>query len=234
MTTRHASHQRPPGPTRPPVAAPAAGSASSVTPAFWPERLRPAVPPGLRHGRTERGVTRRSRVISSTASPRGEPLSRLKPQRSHRCCPAGAYRPRCAYRMPRSYPAGQPTSSPDLYELNLVNSASGHGRSASAGRLAWPHPWPGHRFHPHASRRVQVQGRSQATAGLSAVTHRATLSHVIVMCGGKLEMNNQGPILRMALILLTLRTQITRVPGARSGSHLRLPDHRDPSSRKRA
>ena len=40
--------------------------------------------------------------------------------RSRRCCSAGVYPPRCAYRIPRSYARSQPTSRPELYQFNLV------------------------------------------------------------------------------------------------------------------
>ncbi len=50
----------------------------------------------------------------------GEPLSCLQPQPPRRCCSAGVYPPRSAYRMPRSYAGSQPTSRAEIYEFILV------------------------------------------------------------------------------------------------------------------
>jgi len=81
------------------------------------------VPPSRqarRHRRTDPSVTRRSRAICPVASPRANRPAASSRSRSRRCCPAGVYPPRCAYRMPRSYARSQPTSRADLYEFMLV------------------------------------------------------------------------------------------------------------------
>ena len=88
-----------------------------------PQRLSTAVPPGpLCHRRTDPSVTRRSRAISLIASPRANRPAASSRSRSRRCCSAGVYPPRCAYRMSRSYARSQPTSRPALYELILVSA----------------------------------------------------------------------------------------------------------------
>ena len=73
-----------------------------------------------RHRRTDPSVTRRSRAISPTPSPRANRPPAFS--RTRRCCSAGVYPPRCAYRISRSYAANHPTSRPDLYEFILVSS----------------------------------------------------------------------------------------------------------------
>src|SRR6516225_6213508 len=73
-----------------------------------------------RHRRTDPGVTRNSSAISLTVSPRANRPAASSRSRSRRCCSAGVYPPRCAYRMPRSYASKQPASRPDLYEFILI------------------------------------------------------------------------------------------------------------------
>jgi len=75
-----------------------------------------------RHRRTDPSVTRRSRATWLVVSPRANRSAACSRSRSRRCCSAGVYPPRCAYRMPRSYAASQPASRPDLYEFILVRS----------------------------------------------------------------------------------------------------------------
>ena len=52
-------------------------------------------------------------------SPRANRPAASSRSRSRRCCSAGVYPPRCAYRIPRSYARSQPTSRPKLCEFNL-------------------------------------------------------------------------------------------------------------------
>jgi hypothetical protein len=87
-----------------------------------PQRLSTAIPPGPCHRRTDPSVTRRSRAISLIVSPRANRPAASSRSRSRRCCPAGEYPPRCAYRMHPSYARSRPTSRPALYELILVNT----------------------------------------------------------------------------------------------------------------
>src|SRR6266852_3189523 len=85
-----------------------------------------AVPPScqaLCHRRTDPGVTRRSCAISLIPSPRANRPAASSRSRSRRCCSAGVYPPRCAYRMLSSYASARPTSRPELYELILVITA---------------------------------------------------------------------------------------------------------------
>src|SRR6185312_2140906 len=78
------------------------------------------------HRRTDPSVTRRSRAISPIASPRtNRPAASIR-SRSRRCCSAGVYPPRCAYRMHPSYARDRPTSRPALYEFTLVTGMIGH------------------------------------------------------------------------------------------------------------
>ena len=51
---------------------------------------------------------------------------------SRRCCSAGVYPPRCAYRMPWSYSGSQPTSRPELYEFILVSIEAGYDAALKA------------------------------------------------------------------------------------------------------
>ena len=88
--------------------------------ALRPQRLRAAVPPGLMPPPHRPSVTRRSREISLIPSPRANRPAASSRSRSRRCCSAGVYPPRCAYRIPRSYARSQPTSRPKLCEFNLV------------------------------------------------------------------------------------------------------------------
>src|SRR6266567_1868837 len=81
------------------------------------------VPPSSQarcHRRTDPGVTRKSCAIWLILSPRANRAAASSRNCSRRCCSAGVYPPRCAYRIPRSYAREQPTSRPDLYEFNLV------------------------------------------------------------------------------------------------------------------
>jgi hypothetical protein len=91
-----------------------------------------SVPPSRqarRHRRTDPSVTRRSRATWLAVSPRANRSAARSRSRSRRCCSAGVYPPRCAYRMPRSYARSQPTSRADLYEFILVSSPSMHAMS---------------------------------------------------------------------------------------------------------
>ena len=81
----------------------------------------------------------RDLVISSPRANRSAACSR---SRSRRCCPAGVYPPRCAYRMPRSYARKPPTSRPGLYEFILVISAitrcwCRHSSNTFPRRMSW-------------------------------------------------------------------------------------------------
>src|SRR6516225_9437325 len=86
---------------------------------------RASAPPSCQapcHRRTDPSVTRRSCAISLTASPRANRSAACSRNRSRRCCSAGVYPPRCAYRMHPSYARSQPTSPPELYEFSLVSA----------------------------------------------------------------------------------------------------------------
>ena len=84
-----------------------------------------AIPsPACRHRRTVRSVTRRSAAISGVLSPRANRPAASSRNRSRRCCSAGVYPPRCAYRMLWSYDSARPASLPlaaGLYELKRVS-----------------------------------------------------------------------------------------------------------------
>src|SRR6266576_730619 len=73
------------------------------------------------HRRTDPSVTLRSCAISVIPSPRANRSAACSRSRSRRCCSAGVYPPRCAYRMLSSYARSHPTSRPALYELILVS-----------------------------------------------------------------------------------------------------------------
>src|SRR5258708_5587597 len=94
----------------------------------------------LCHRRTDPGVTRKSCAISLTLSPRANRPAASSRSPSRRCCSAGVYPPRCAYRIPRSYARKQPTSRPDLYEFTLVTGAARNHLLSSRPppRLAFP------------------------------------------------------------------------------------------------
>src|SRR5579859_3553786 len=82
------------------------------------------VPPSrqaLCHRRTDPSVTRKSRAISLILSPRANRPAASSRSRSRRCCSAGVYPPRCAYRMHPSYARKHPTSRPTLYEFKVVS-----------------------------------------------------------------------------------------------------------------
>ena len=87
-----------------------------------------AVPPSRqarRHRRTVRSVTRRSAATSGVLSPRANRPAASSRNRSRRCCSAGVYPPRCAYRMLWSYDSTRPASLPPaagLYEFKEVSS----------------------------------------------------------------------------------------------------------------
>jgi hypothetical protein len=94
-----------------------------VAPQGSPRDRSAVVPPACqarRHRRTDPGVTRRSHAISLIVSPRANLPAASSRNRSRRCCSAGGYPPRCAYRMPRSYARSRAASQPDLYEFILV------------------------------------------------------------------------------------------------------------------
>ena len=76
----------------------------------------------LCHRRTDPSVTLRSCAIWLIVSPRANRPAACSRSRSRRCCSAGVYPPRCAYRMLSSYARNHPTSRPALYELILVSS----------------------------------------------------------------------------------------------------------------
>ena len=61
-------------------------------------------------------------AISSIPSPRVNRPAAPSSSRSRRCCSAGVYPPRCAYRMLPSYASAHLRSRPELYELILVNT----------------------------------------------------------------------------------------------------------------
>ena len=105
-------------------------------PRHRPPRPSASVPPSRQarcHRRTDPSVTRRSRAISVIPSPRANRPAASSRSRSRRCCSAGVYPPRCAYRMPRSYAHRQPTSRPELYEFNLVITRHTRGRPVFTG-----------------------------------------------------------------------------------------------------
>ena len=74
------------------------------------------------HRRTDPSVTRRSCAISLIVPPRANRPAASSRSRSRRCCSAGVYPPRCAYRMHWSYARNQPTSRPELYEFILCSA----------------------------------------------------------------------------------------------------------------
>jgi hypothetical protein len=84
------------------------------------ERVRAAVPPGP--APPPHRPFGNPQVPGDLGDPvaAGEPPAGCSRSRSRRCCSAGVYPPRCAYRMPRSYAHRQPTSRSKLYEFNLV------------------------------------------------------------------------------------------------------------------
>ena len=106
-----------------------------------PERSASAPPSrqALCHRRTDPSVTRRSRAISLIVSPRANRPAASSRSRSRRCCSAGVYPPRCAYRMSWSYARSQPTSRPALYELILVSAFRNPGRRSSPDKRARYH-----------------------------------------------------------------------------------------------
>jgi hypothetical protein len=80
-------------------------------------------------------------------SPRANRPAASSRSRSRRCCSAGVYPPRCAYRIPRSYARSQPTSRPKLYEFNL--GSSNNYRSLPIRRCRWI-------FHDHRTRGTEI------------------------------------------------------------------------------
>src|SRR5215470_12582958 len=104
-----------------------------------PVDLSARVPPSrqdLCQRRTDPSVTRRSCAISLIVSPRANRPAASSRSRSRRCCSAGVYPPRCAYRMPRSYASPGPASRPDLYEFSLVSRSDPRHHPAPAYQRA--------------------------------------------------------------------------------------------------
>ena len=92
------------------------------------------------HRRTDPSATRRSSAISLIVSPQANRPAASSRSRSRRCCSAGVYPPRCAYRISPSYARNQPTSPPELYEFNLCKNQAECDSSESGVALAglWP------------------------------------------------------------------------------------------------
>ena len=88
------------------------------------------------HRRTDPSATRRSRAISVIVSPRANRPAACSRSRSRRCCSAGVYPPRCAYRMHWSYARNQPTSRPELYEFILCSCTDSSGHCSAGPRWA--------------------------------------------------------------------------------------------------
>jgi hypothetical protein len=94
-----------------------------ATPALGPQRFGPAVPPGPvppAHRPFGDPQVAHDLVDRVAAASRSAACGR---SRSRRCCSAGVYPPRCAYRIPRSYACSQPTSRLKLYEFKVVSRA---------------------------------------------------------------------------------------------------------------
>jgi hypothetical protein len=88
--------------------------------------VKPPSCQACRHRRTVRSVTRSSAVISEVLSPRSNRSAAPSCTRSRRCCSAGAYPPRCAYRILPSYDSGRPASLHPVaghYEFNLCSTS---------------------------------------------------------------------------------------------------------------
>ena len=77
-----------------------------------PQRLRPAVLPGPLPPPHRPLGDPQSAAISLIASPRANLPAASSRSRSRRCCSAGVYPPRCAYRMHPAYRRKQDTSPP--------------------------------------------------------------------------------------------------------------------------
>src|SRR5260221_461697 len=115
----------------PPVAAPVARHAGEAAPPPPPAPHRgsgglaaPRPSQRLAPARSARGSTGKSGA-SSLPLPQGATgPAPSSGSLSRRCCSAGVYPPRCAYRIPRSYARKQPTSRPDLYEFTLGSGAA--------------------------------------------------------------------------------------------------------------
>ena len=125
-----------------------------------------------RHRRTDPSVTLRSRAISLIVSPRANRSAASSRSRSRRCCSAGVYPPRCAYRMLSSYARNQPTSRPALYELILV---SGRRPGAKRPPARWRRydTWREAQEHPRCLSRPPTPLRSLGTTLLKSAVLKA-------------------------------------------------------------
>jgi hypothetical protein len=94
------------------------------------------------HRCTDPGGTRKSCAISLTLSPRANRPAASSRSPSRRCCSAGVYPPRCAYRIPRSYARKQPTSRPGYAAIWDLCVSVGFQPGPPAPRLPDPLAWP--------------------------------------------------------------------------------------------